>query len=276
MELAALTTRPELDAATARIVRRHLKVEDAGLGSVDVDKPTDLLGYIHRQTSVHVHGTASARTPIPRWVVQADVTDGLVLHSWDRAEAVRRERDLLRDGVALGIPLSQLGAPLGLGSRVRSERGNRRQGVQDRLDRLEALLRYDRPDAKITRAARRVAREAAARSAAGEQDPQAAWLRANSSWISQVAAALLALEPLADDEAAEMLVEVRHDWSDGAWTPGSLVWLGMAAQALRVSSFVEKSTGTVRYVADLGATHRAHRAIKAVEDLRAAFTQLSS
>jgi hypothetical protein len=275
MDLASFTTVPELDAAIDRIEKRHLKVEDPRFGSVDVSRPAELLEYIHRQTVEHVGNLVSGAARLPRWVVVHDVDDGLVLHNWNRAQEQRRERDLLRDGITLGIPLSQLGAPLGLGSRIRSADGNRRQGVQDRLDRLEALLKFDRPDASITRAARRVARETAERKAAGEHDPQTAWLHANASWISGVAAQLLALEPFADDAAAELLVEVRHDWRDGEWTPGSLVWMSMAAQALRVSSFVDKSN-TVRYVADLGATHRAHRTIKAVEDLRAAFTQLSS
>lgn len=274
MQLAAFTTVPERDAAVDRIVKRHVKVEDPQFGSVDVDRPADLLEYIHRQTVAHVQNLAPGHLRLPRWVIVHDVDDGLVLHNWNRAEELRRERDLLRGGIALGIPLSQLGAPLGLGSRVRSIDGNRRQGVQDRLDRLEALLEYDRPDASITRAARRVARETADRKAAGERDPQNAWLHANASWISSVAAQLLAAEPFADDATAELLVEVRHDWRDGEWTPGSLVWLSMAAQALRVSSFVDKSN-TVRYVADLGATHRVHRAIKGVEDLRSAFTHLT-
>jgi hypothetical protein len=255
--LSAVTTPPrvarvEVDAALNRIAARRRQIDDERFGQVDADDPAAVLDYLR------THGGRLPRDLED--MARKDVDDGLVLVVWLWWEDRRREYELLLAGVRLGMPLSQLGAPLGLGSRVQSPDGNRRRGVQDRIDRLAALLKYDRPDARITREARRVDQE---RTAPG--DPQAVWLRKHGEWVSAVAARLLAYYDLADEEAAEYLVEVRHDWREESWTPGSLVWMGLAAAALRVSPGV----------VGLGDRHGVQRALKDVEDLRTAFAELS-
>jgi hypothetical protein len=188
----------ELAAALDRIAHRHAKINDEQFGRVDREDPAEVLDYLGKQH------TRIAR--IARWVAQADVCDGLVLHVWIWWEDRRREYRLLTAGVDLGLPLSQLGSPLGLGTRVRSTRGNKRQGAQDRIDRLKALLEYDRPDATLTREARRAEREVAEKA-----DPQAAWLARHTELVATTAARLLAYVDLADDAAAEDLVEVHPD-----------------------------------------------------------------
>ncbi|MDT7703001.1 MAG: hypothetical protein QOJ30_5326, partial [Pseudonocardiales bacterium] len=97
--------------------------------------PRDVLDYLARR------GPAG----IPRWVAAADTADALILSTWCWWDDRRREHRLLRTGRSLGLSLSELGAPLGITTR---------RGTQDRIDRLDALLRYDRPDEQLTRAAR--------------------------------------------------------------------------------------------------------------------------
>ena len=87
---------------------------------------------------------------IPLWVLQAEVSDALTLNSWLWWEDRRRELFFLKAGRARGMFLSQLGAQVGVG----------KQRLLDRVDRLEALLRFDRPDEKLSRAARQAARAA--------------------------------------------------------------------------------------------------------------------
>jgi hypothetical protein len=243
--------RAEMDAAITRIASRHRKIDDELFANVDLDKPADVLDYLRK------HLTRIAR--IVRWVAQADVSDALILHVWNWWEDRRREHELLMAGKRLGLPLSQLGSPLGIGSRVQSDRGNRRRGTQDRLDRLEALLRFDRPDAELVREARRVDQ------AADEQaNEQTTWLVKHRAWMASTAAALLAYAHLADEDAAEDLAAVRDHWREDRWTPGALVWMGMATAALRASE----------RVIELGPRHGVHRALKAVDELRVAFAEL--
>jgi hypothetical protein len=126
-------TRTELDAAITRVLWRHRHIDDphrAGLGT----EPRDVLEQLTRGS-----------VALPRWVVAADTLDGLVLSVWLWWEDRRRERALLRRGLHLGLTLGELGTPLGISSP---------QGLRDRLDRLDALLAFDRPDEKLTRAAR--------------------------------------------------------------------------------------------------------------------------
>lgn len=250
-EYATTSDGVELDAALGRIAQRRRQIDDEGFGKVDAENPADVLDYLQK---------SNARLPSHlQELGQQDVCDGLVLQVWLWWEDRRREYNLLTAGRRFGVPLSQLGAPLGLGSAVRSANGNRRRGVQDRIDRLAALLECGRPDGERTRDARRVDRE---RSAAVE--PEVAWLAKHSERVKAVAGGLLAHYDLADEEAAGYLVEVRRDLREESWTPGSLVWMGLAAAALRVSPGVM----------GLGPRHAVHRALKDVEDLRSAFAGL--
>ena len=52
---------------------------------------------------------------IPRWVLQAEVSDALTLNNWLWWEDRRRELFFLKAGRARGVFLSQLGAQVGVG-----------------------------------------------------------------------------------------------------------------------------------------------------------------
>ena len=120
--------RAEVARAIVMIARRRAKVDD---------RHRDLL-------------SDSEDSDPPRWVLQAEVSDALTLNYWLWWEDRRRELFFLEAGRARGVFLSQLGAQVGVG----------KQGLLDRVDRLEASLRFDRPDEKLTRAARQAARAA--------------------------------------------------------------------------------------------------------------------
>lgn len=119
-----------------RIARRRAKVDDRDrekLPDSPESDPRDVLDYLRKYSGSN----------IPRWVLQADVCDALTLNNWLWWEDRRRELHFLKAGGDRGLFLSQLGAQVGVG----------KQGVLDRIDRLEALLRHDRPDEKIARGA---------------------------------------------------------------------------------------------------------------------------
>ncbi len=129
-----MATRPEvhrceLGLAIVRIARRRAKVDDRDrekLPDASESDPREVLDYLRQYSGAN----------ISRWVLQADVCDALTLNNWLWWEDRRRELHFLKAGRNRGLFLSQLGAQVGVG----------KQGVLDRVDRLEALLRYDRPD----------------------------------------------------------------------------------------------------------------------------------
>jgi hypothetical protein len=125
------STAAEVDATISRITRRHAKVDDPHREQLGTD-PRDVLDYLREHDGPH----------LPRWVRQADISDALTLHVWLWWDDRRRLHRTLSTGKRLGLFLTQLGAPLGIRSA---------QGTQDLLDRLTALLRYDRPDEQLTR-----------------------------------------------------------------------------------------------------------------------------
>jgi hypothetical protein len=84
--------------------------------------------------------------------------------------------------------------------------------------------------------------------------------------VSATAARLLSCKSWADDEAASDLIEVERDWRNDAWSEGSLVWMALATQSLRVAP----------KVLALGKGHRVHGVFKAVDDLRTAFASLTA
>ena len=217
-------------------------------------EPRDVLDYLARR------GPAG----IPRWVAAADTADGLILSTWCWWDDRRREHRLLRNGRHLGLSLSELGAPLGITTR---------RGTQDRIDRLDALLRYDRPDEQLTRTARREAK-------AG--DGRQVWLDAHRDEIRAVLAGFLAqarrfadavapeeqgspdIEPSDVDQpaaarAGEWLDELAADYDADDLTPATVAVAGLAAAELR----------TTRAVLELDAKHRLHTALREVEILRA-------
>ncbi|ORB76486.1 hypothetical protein BST46_29835, partial [Mycobacterium timonense] len=113
--------RAELAAAISRISRRRAKVDDVHrdrLPDAPDSDPREVLRYLRRFSG----------QDIPRWVLQADVCDALTLNNWLWWEDRRTELHFLKAGRGLNLFLSQLGAQLGVS----------KQGVLDRIDRLEA------------------------------------------------------------------------------------------------------------------------------------------
>src|ERR1700693_3749589 len=126
--------RSELSRA---IAKRRAKVDDGDremLPDSPHADPREVLDYLRKYSG----------RDIPRWVLQADVCDALTLNNWLWWEDRRRELQFLKAGRDRGLFLAQLGTQVGVG----------KQGVVDRIDRLEALLRYDPPDGEITRDSR--------------------------------------------------------------------------------------------------------------------------
>ena len=198
----------ELERAIARIAKRWAKVEDRNrelLPDSDDSDPREILDYLRKYSG----------SDIPRWVVQADVCDALTLNNWLWWEDRRRELHFLKAGRDRGLILAQLGAQVGVG----------KQGVVDRIDRLEALLRYDRPDEKITRGARRSKREARERFPAEE-----AWLNAHREELVSIITGLVgeADRYKVDDEDREWVDQLALDARDDELTPATMVILGLA------------------------------------------------
>jgi hypothetical protein len=192
---------------------------------------------------------------IPRWVLQADVCDALTLNNWLWWEDRRRELHFLKAGRDQGLFLAQLGAQIGIG----------KQGVLDRIDRLEALLRYDRPDEKITRAARQAERAAQER-----RHTEAAWLDARRTELLEVVDSLVreaTRYELLDDER-EWLDELAVDAEVGEFTSASMVILGLAAAELRTAKAV--------LALDSSRPYAVHGLLGRAERLRSAFAELGA
>ncbi len=230
------------------IASRRAKVDDQNrdkLPDSPRSDPREVLDYLQRFSG----------NDIPRWVLQADVCDALTLNNWLWWEDRRRELHFLKAGRDRGLFLSQLGAQVGTG----------KQGVLDRIDRLEALLRYDRPDEKLTRAARLAERAARAR-----RPIEAAWLEAHHAELLEVVHGLLResarLEVL--DEDREWLDELAVDAEDGDFTPASMVILGLAASELRTAKSVLALDSTRPYAV--------HGLLGRAEGLRSAFADLGA
>ena len=197
---------------------------------------------------------------VPRWIQAADHHDAVVLATWCWWEERRRERRLLRQGVALGLSATELGAPLGIRSR---------QGVRDRLDRLDALLTNDRPDEQLGREARRGARR---------RDADQSWLDQHRGEVRAVLLALVGqaqwlaseiddveqLDPAENHAAAELgdirdwTDELAADCEDDVLTPATLALAGLLAAEIRA----HPSTTA------LDPRHRVHTVLAQIERLR--------
>jgi hypothetical protein len=231
--------RSELTAALDRIAERHARADDEIFARIDSENPADVLGFLVK--NLHL---------LPPDIKEADVRDALILNGWMWWEDVRREHALLVAGVAAGVPLGELGARLGVTD----------EGVQNRIDRGTALLRFDRPDASLAREARRTERDQADRSAAA-----CTWIGEHEEWVAATAARLVSYGSLCDEEAGEWMEEVARDWKDRTFTPTTLTLMGLAAAALRVSPDVLNQPPQ----------HAVHRAIRHVHDLRTQFARLA-
>lgn len=244
----------ERDAAVARIDRRHARIDDPRRSELGTDA-RDVIDFVLNR------GTAG----VPRWVAAADHADALVLATWCWWQERRIERRLLRQGRGLGLSLAELGAPLGIRTR---------QGVQDRIDRLTALLEHDRPDEQLIRAARR---------AAQTRDARQGWIDAHRDEVRAVLAGFLAQahrfatssgartpaevgeaaeiagEETTNTTAGEWLDELAADYEQDALTPATLAIAGLAAAELRA----------LQTVRELSPRHRLHGALREIDLLRA-------
>jgi hypothetical protein len=239
--------RSEVERAIEMIARRRKKVDDSNLDRLPDSTrsdPREVLDYLLKFSGIN----------IPRWVLQADVSDALVLNNWLWWEDRRRELHFLKAGRDRGLFLAQIGAQVGVS----------KQGLLDRIDRLEALLRYDRPDEKLTRAARQAERQARERRPAED-----AWLATRRD---QLLAVIAELSYEADrygllDEDREWLDELAID-ARGNFTPATMVILGLGVAELRTAKPVLALEGTRPY--------GVHGLLNRADALRCAFAELGS
>jgi hypothetical protein len=233
--------------AILMIAHRRVKVDDRNReklpDSPDSD-PREVLAYLRRHSGPN----------IPRWVLQADVCDALTLNNWLWWEDKRTELHWLKAGRDRGLFLTQLGAQLGIG----------KQGVLDKIDRLEALLRYDRPDEQLARSARRAAR------AAKERRPaEQAWLDTHREAVMAVIADLVGHAERYDLEEAERewVDELAIEGRDDDLRPTTMVVLGLACSELRTAPPV--------LALDSSRPHGVHTALARADGLRSRFAVLA-
>lgn len=241
-------TSAEVDAALARIQARHEKVDDQHRASMGTE-PRDVLAYLRRRAPT-----------VSRAIEADDIWDELTLSAALRWEELERERALLRRARSVGLSLAEVGAYLGIRTR---------QGTQDYLDRLDALVRVGTPDVHLTRAARRQAK-------ARPSDQR--WIDDHHSDVREVVTELLRQVDRAITESAlsgddvtederndtsEWLDELRADLADGALSPATMALLGLVLGDLRTDPRVQSF--------DRG--HGLHRALRAAERLRARFSE---
>lgn len=234
-------TTTELVETIQHIRRRHAAANDPSWGLITTD-PRDVLDYLANYAHNPDH---------PEGVRSADAVDRITLTVWLWWDDRRRHRDVLRDALRL-LPASQVGAALGLTTR---------QGARDRLDRLDALLRYDRPDEKLTRDARR---EAATLVQHG--DARAAWIATHHVMLDDAATRLLDAADHYQIIEREWLDELAADQAAGAWTPGSIGVLGLAIAEIRTDPAVLALPGH----------HAVFRELAAADRIRADFARIGA
>ena len=230
------------------IARRRKKVDDFHrdrLPDSPISDPREILDYLRKYSG----------PSIPRWVLQADVCDALTLNNWLWWEDRRRELHFLKAGRDRGLFLAQIGSQVGVG----------KQGVIDRIDRLEALLRYDRPDEKITRAER-----LAERTARDRRPTEDAWLDEHREGLLTLVLDMVheADRYGLDDYDREWLDELRLEAKRGSFTPASMVILGLASAELRTADAV--------LALDSSRPHAVHRVLARGDGFRSAFAELGS
>ncbi|WP_210086809.1 hypothetical protein [Mycobacterium sp. OAE908] len=238
--------RSEVAAAITRIARRRAKIDDRHLELLPdsaASDPREVLDYLRRFSG----------PDIPRWVLQADVCDALTLNNWLWWEDRRRELYFLKAGRDRGLFLSQIGAQVGVG----------KQGLIDRIDRLEALLRYDRPDEKISRAARQTERERQARMPTEE-----AWFHARRDELMNVINGFVQQADRFEIDEREWVDELEIDGRDDEFTSSTMVILGLAASELRTAPAVLELDSTRPYTV--------HTLLARADTLRSQFAELGT
>jgi hypothetical protein len=238
--------RDEAGQAIIRIARRRAKVDDRNrekLPDSSASDPREVLDYLRKHSG----------PDIPRWVLQADVCDALTLNNWLWWEDRRRELHFLKAGRDRGLFLTQIGAQVGVG----------KQGVLDRIDRLEALLNYDRPDEKISRASRRSERERQDRMPVEET-----WLRSRRDELQEVITGLVEQAYRHDVEEREWIEELEIDGRGDDFNPATMVILGLAAAELRTAPAILGLESSRPYAV--------HTLLARADDLRSEFAALGS
>jgi len=248
-----VATRPkvhQLEATRAilAIARRRCKVDDRHrdlLPDAEDSDPREVLDYLRKYSGSN----------IPRWVLQADICDALTLNNWLWWEDRRRELHFLKAGRERGLFLSQLGAQVGVG----------KQGVVDRIDRLEALLRYDRPDEKLSRTARQAQRYSSQRRAVENDWLNAHWEALRSLIVDMVG---LAEQYRLSDDEREWIDELAIDAREGGFTPATMAVLSLAAAEMRTSEAV--------VALDSSRPYRVHAVLNRVDALRSSFAAVGT
>lgn len=218
----------ERDAALHRIAKRRAAADDERFGFIDSESPGQVLDFIvDNPYRRHPHLT------------RADVEDGLVLWVWLWRRHQHMLLKLMRNGEAADMPLERMGTPLGLGRRTQPGNDtvrNRRQGTRRRMDRLQALLEYDVPDADLVRTARQVVRDRRE----GE-NKLVAWLVRHHDAVVAVAGHLLTLRPLAKDNSAALAWwdEIARDYRDDEWSEASIPVMRLFLGELRADPALE-------------------------------------
>lgn len=230
------------------IAKRRSKVDDRNRemlpDSADSD-PREVLDYLRKYSG----------RDIPRWVLQAEVSDALTINNWLWWEDRRRELHFLKAGRDRGLFLSQLGAQVGVG----------KQGLVDRIDRLEALLRYDRPDEKLPRSSRRSDLEARERRPAEDT-----WLAEHREELVAVITGLVAQADRyeLEDDDREWIDQLAIDARDDDLTPATMVILGLAVAELRTAPAVLELDST--------RPHAVHTMLTRADGLRSQFAELGT
>lgn len=195
-------TATHVEAALAAIAGRHLEL-DAPYAEEISDDPGEMLAHLRKRS---INFSADLR--------RRDYPDVVVLARWvAEHEAARVELWALEQGKLLGLTNRQVGEPYGLLSR---------QGVPERIRKLRRRLLGPAADAE----------HSSAPTPAAHGDPEREWLAANRARVHGLARELLAYEPLADDDAADWLADVRRDLDDGACTPASFSTIKLAVAEL--------------------------------------------
>lgn len=229
------------------IANRRAKVDDRNREKLPDSPDSDareVLAYLRKYSS----------REIPRWVLQADVCDALTLNNWLWWEDKRTELHWLKAGVDRGLFLTQIGAQVGV----------KKQGVLDRIDRLESLLRYDRPDEKLTRSARRAQREAQQRRPAEEL-----WLGTHRDTVMDVIADLVdhADRYALKDDEREWVDELAIEGEEDDLRPATMTILGLACSELRTAPAV--------LALDSSRPYGVHAALARADGLRSRFAVLA-
>lgn len=194
-------TSDEVVAALQAITVTHLR-KDARYCEELSEDPAEMLAHLRKRNR-----------DFPADIHAADYPHVVVLSRWvAETEADRVTLWALEQGKRLGMTNRQVGEPFGLISR---------QGVPDKIKTLR-----DRTD------------QAKPALALGNAERQARWLAGRRAQVLLLSTELLGHTDLADEDAAEWLVEVARDVEDGACTPASFSVVGFAVDDLAASPAV--------------------------------------